>query len=149
MEHTDLNFHLLEHHQGFKAILPEDWQLEFEAQWPQMRDRAQIWVLKDHEAIIAGGLLLKDLPPDLEACRSILLPWINPGALYIGFLYVLPERRQEGLGGFWLAAAKKEKAVPFWLSIEDFFLQDFYKKHGFQLVGELQDCGGPQWIMVG
>ena len=59
----------------------------------------------------------------------------NKGYLYVGFIFVIEERRQQNLGSIWLDNLKKMYPnQKFWLTIEDLKLDTFYVKNGFKRI---------------
>lgn len=117
----------------FFNILPLDWQETILPFWEIYKDSTKCYLLLENEKPIAGGLVFYKCPPDMLYAEEEANVWFNKGYLYLGFIYVLEERRGQNLGSFWLSKLKdKFPQQKYWLTIEDLGLHSFYAKNGFR-----------------
>lgn len=126
----------------FFNILPKDWQEGIVPYWEDYKETTKCYVLKDNNQIIAGGLVFSSCPPDMLYAQKEAEAYIKKDYLYIGFIYVIEERRNKNLGSIWLNELKK--VIPnqkFWLTIEDLKLDAFYVKNGFHKIKSLNNNG--------
>src|SRR5690554_5588589 len=141
---------LKDNSQLYFEILPRDWREAIEPIWEDFRKDASIFVLRDKGEIIAGGIVFKGIPPnrtDFEVQSGE--KYIKKGHHYIGFLYVVPHRRNEALGSRWLKTLKSRfPGQAYWLTIEDESLTPFYIKNGFECVAASPDTDLPEWLFV-
>ena len=136
--------------QLFFEILPQDWKDAIVPIWDDCSNEANIYVLRDEGEVIAGGIVFKGIPPhmtDFEIENSE--KYIKKGYRYIGFLYVVPHRRNEALGSRWLQALKNRfPKQAFWLTTEEEGLERFYIKNGFECVAASPDRDLPEWLFA-
>ncbi|MBU3822664.1 GNAT family N-acetyltransferase [Flavobacteriaceae bacterium XHP0103] len=126
----------------FFNILPLDWQETILPVWNNYKDTTKCYLLLDNEKPIAGGLVFYECPPDMLYAKEEAKVWFSKGYLYLGFVYVLQERRGQNLGSLWLSKLKdKFPQQKYWLTIEDLDLHSFYVKNGFKKIKELNDQG--------
>jgi ribosomal protein S18 acetylase RimI-like enzyme len=73
-----------------------------------------------------------------------LLGYVWGGWLHITYLWVAEDCRRRGLGGRLLEKAEHEATSEgvggAFLSTFDFQAPDFYRRHGYEVYGELRDC---------
>ena len=127
---------------GFFKILPKDWQESLVPVWENFKASTSGYLLIDNTQIIAGGLVFSKCPPDMLYAENEANTWFNKGFLYLGFIYVIEEKRHQNLGSVWLDNLKKR--IPnqkFWLTIEDLKLDAFYVKNGFKYVKSFYNDG--------
>jgi GNAT superfamily N-acetyltransferase len=93
--------------------------------------------------ITDGRMLLLTMHDEQEAIIAGLSGWTWGGCMEIEFLWVREEWRGEGLGTQLLAAAEAEgiargctQAI---LSTHSFQAPEFYKKHGYEVYGAVDD----------
>jgi GNAT superfamily N-acetyltransferase len=93
--------------------------------------------------ITDGRMLLLTMHDEQEAIIAGLSGWTWGGCMEIEFLWVREEWRGEGLGTQLLAAAEAEgiargctQAI---LSTHSFQAPEFYKKHGYEVYGSVND----------
>lgn len=135
------------HHEPFFNILPEDWQEAIVPNWNHYQNDAKIYVFKDANKIVAGGIVFSTCPPDMKSHSKEAQKWFNNGFLYIGFLYVVESHRNKKLGSQWIDALKKSMPdQSFWLVIEDEGLGTFYEKHQFKMEKIIQSGDTTEWL---
>ena len=126
----------------FFKILPKDWHEGIEPFWDTYKATTKGYLLIENNQIIAGGLVFYKWPPDMKYAEDEATIWITRGYLYVGFIYVIEERRQQNLGSVWLDNLKKTYPnQKFWLTIEDLKLDTFYTKNGFKRIKSLNNNG--------
>lgn len=133
----------------FFDILPEDWQEDIKPIWNQYESSSHIYLWEDEGKIAGGGIVFSKTTPDMMYAREIAEKWFAKGYLYIGFLWVNPEKRGQHLGSLWLK--KLYKNFPdqkYWLTIEDFGLEHFYERNGFRIEKELVNENKIEKLMV-
>uniref|UniRef100_UPI0040472D09 GNAT family N-acetyltransferase n=1 Tax=Mariniflexile sp. TaxID=1979402 RepID=UPI0040472D09 len=126
----------------FFNILPKDWQEGILPFWQTYKMTTQGYLLVEKNQIIAGGLVFSKCPPDMLYAESEANLWFDTGYLYVGFIYVIEERRQQNLGSVWLDHLKRMYPnQKYWLTIEDLKLDAFYIKNGFKRIKSLYNNG--------
>ncbi len=133
----------------FFKLLPASWTGQLLEVWEYYTLKSELFVLVSEGKIVAGGLVVKGLPEDMQHFLQEAMFWSSQGYLYIGYLWVVEEYRNHGLGSKWLQALlayypKKR----FWLAVEEEGLQKFYLANGFRLVKELANGNDVEWILV-
>jgi diamine N-acetyltransferase len=122
----------------FFNILPLDWQDSILPFWETYKSTTKCYVLLENDIVIAGGLVFSECSPDMLYDKEEADSWFKNGYLYLGFIYVLEEKRGNNLGSIWLSSIKdKFPNQKYWLTIEDLGLHDFYTKNGFTKVKPL------------
>ncbi len=118
----------------FFQILPQDWQEAILPFWNEYKTSTRCYVLTDeNQNIIAGGLVFTQCPPDMVYAEEEANKWLNKGYEYLGFIYVIEERRKQNLGSIWLTQLKQmNPKQKYWLVIEEEKLDAFYVKNGFK-----------------
>lgn len=140
-------FRLLTKAKPFLKILPQDWQDEIVPFWNDFKDSSQVYVIEENEHIIGGGIIFSKPPPDLENFKEEAQQWFNNGFLYIGFLWIDEDKRNQNLGSFWLEELKrKHPEQNYWLLIEEERLHRFYQKNGFLLNKTVEHPKNPDWL---
>ncbi|QQS50572.1 MAG: GNAT family N-acetyltransferase [Bacteroidota bacterium] len=133
----------------FFQFLPSDWALEIEPYWNKYQASSQIFVLEEHNQIVAGGIVFSTLSPDTLYYGNHAQKWFQKGYLYIGFLFVCEQRRNEGLGSKWVQEVRQNlEGKKLWLAIDDYGLVNFYSKLGFELVDTLEYRNRTEWVMA-
>ncbi len=132
----------------FFNILPDDWRVEIEPVWGDHESYATIYSLYDDGQVVAGGIVFRKYAPDIMSNESKSQKWMGRGYLYVGFLWVSPNRRNQNLGSIWLQCLKEKMPErPFWLAIEEPTLEHFYSKNGFVLEETITGANYIEWIM--
>ena len=127
---------------SFFNILPKDWQEGIVPFWEDYKETTEGYVLIDNNKIIAGGLVFSTCPPDMLYDKDEAEKWINKGYLYVGFIFVIEERRQQNLGSIRLDNLKTTYPnQKFWLTNEDLKLDSFYDKNGFKRIKIINNNG--------
>lgn len=133
----------------FLIQLPADWREPLETWMGEHPGEPHVHVLRQGEAVVAGGALFNSLPPGMSAFEDEALVWLSRGYGYLGFIWVVPERRGEGLGQRWLQYMQRSGLCPaYWLTVEEEGLIAFYERCGFQNRGEITGESGPEWLLV-
>ena len=133
----------------FFKILPEDWQEGIVPFWETYKVSTNCYVLSENNQIIAGGLVFSMCPPDMLYTEVEANTWFEKGYLYLGFIYVLEEKRGLNLGSMWLNELKKmHPEQNYWLTIEDLKLDGFYVKNDFKRVKSLYNNGVEEGLYV-
>lgn len=126
----------------FFNMLPQDWQQSILPFWEEYKNTTKCYVLLENDEPIVGGLVFSECPPDMLYAKDEANSWFNNGYLYLGFIYVLEEKRGHNLGSIWLSHLKnKFPKQKYWLTIEDLGLHGFYIKNGFVKVKALNNNG--------
>lgn len=134
----------------FFNTLPPDWQAGIVPYWSEYKHTARIFVLESATEVLGGGIVFSTLSPDTQpAYAAEAQQWFDEGYLYIGFLWIGEQHRDQQLGSAWLQSVyhvlPKQK---FWLSIEEHRLASFYIRNGFELKHSLQLADSQEWILV-
>lgn len=133
-------------HQFFD-MLPLDWQEGILPFWETYKSNTTCYLLLEDEVPLAGGLVFSKCPPDMMYAKKKAGVWFKKGYLYLGFIYVLEEKRGQNLGSIWLSNLKKMfPKQKFWLTIEDMGLHGFYTKNGFKRIEVLNNNGKEEVI---
>ena len=133
----------------FFKILPQDWQEIIEPQWEQFNNSASIYVFKENETIIAGGIVFKNGHPNSTVFEKTYEYLYAENYYYVGFLWVIPEKRNQQLASKWLSKVHEiNNNQKYWLTIEEASLCDFYKKNGYKLLAENNDSESEEMIFT-
>lgn len=133
----------------FFNILPLDWQEGIVPFWSDLKATTSCYILEEKNQIIAGGLVFSSCPPDMKYAEKEVNFWFQNAYLYVGFIYVIPEKRGQNLGSFWLQNLKKKYPhQKYWLTIEDLTLDSFYTKNGFKRIKSIFNEGIEEVIYV-
>lgn len=120
---------------AFFNILPEDWKKGILPFWEELKSTTSCYIISENDAIIGGGLVFSSCPPDMKYAENEANFWFEKGYLYLGFIFVLEEKRGQNLGSFWLEnLIKIHPNQKYWLTIEDIKLHNFYTKNGFRKI---------------
>lgn len=133
----------------FFRELPPDWRAEIEPLWPQIAPESRILVFAEKGVFKGGGILSRAIFPDMAPIATRARQLYDRQYWYVGFLFVSPGFRSEGLGSRWLEAVRT--AVPargFWLVIEKLGLLQFYARSGFHVEHITQQGGRREWLLV-
>jgi hypothetical protein len=133
----------------FFNMLPNDWKPYIVPYWDSYKDSAKIYVLKENEEVIAGGLVFSKSLPDMSDFERSLQHLFKEGYLYIGFIWVPLDKRNKNLASQWLTLLKNQNPTQkYWLTIEEEWLKHFYEKNDFVLVEESNDADDKEWLYV-
>ncbi len=133
----------------FFNMLPDDWQILIVPYWESYKDDAKIYVLKENEEVVAGGLVFSRSLPDMSDFEKSLQYLFSEGYLYLGFIWVPLDKRNRQLASQWLTLLKNQDPnQKYWLTIEEPWLKHFYEKNGFKLIKESDDAGDKEWLYV-
>ena len=133
----------------FFNILPQDWQQIIVPNWEEFKDSASIYVFKENEAVIAGGIVFKSGHPNSTDFENKYNYLYDEKYYYLGFLWVIPEKRNQQLASKWLTEIKKAYSnQKFWLTIEEEPLKYFYQKNDFKLIAESNDENYKEWVLT-
>ena len=133
----------------FFNMLPEDWQVLIVPYWESYKDVAKIYVLKENEEVVAGGLVFSKSLPDMSDFERAQQHFFKEGYLYIGFIWVPLDKRNKNLASQWLTLLKNlDPTQKYWLTIEEEWLKHFYEKNGFVLIEESDDAADKEWLYV-
>ncbi len=131
----------------FFNILPKDWQDEIVPFWKDYQNNSDIFIFEEEGHVIGGGIVFQSCPPDLQYFKVQSQKYFDQGFLYVGFIYIREDRRQQHLGSLWLQELKKQHyGQKYWLVIEDPTLGAFYKKNGYQLEKSIVESEHEEWI---
>lgn len=135
--------------EDFFKILPLDWQFIIVPQWKDYKTSSDIYVIEIDNSVVAGGIVFKKMPPNATVLEMSYSYLFEQSYLYLGFIFVLPEYRNQKLASFWLENIKKTyKNGSFWLTIEDYSLKSFYEKNGFSIINHKALADSDEWAMV-
>ncbi|MDP3360451.1 MAG: hypothetical protein Q8S41_14000 [Lutibacter sp.] len=133
----------------FFNILPNDWQYLIVPYWESYKDVAKIYVLKENEEVVAGGLVFSKSLPDMSDFERSLQYLFKEGYLYIGFIWVPLEKRNRNFASQWLTLLKNQDPnQKYWLTIEEEWLKHFYEKNGFKLMKESDGADNKEWLFT-
>jgi predicted GNAT family N-acyltransferase len=131
----------------FFNILPQDWQALIVPYWDSYKDSAKIYVLKENDEVVTGGLVFSKSLPDMSDFERSVQYLFSEGYLYIGFIWVPEHKRNQQLASQWLTLLKKQNPnQKYWLTIEEAWLKHFYEKNGFKLIKESNDADNKEWL---
>lgn len=134
---------------GFFKVLPTSWRYDLMAFWPNYGNDSEIFVIQENCNCLGGGIVFSRLPPDSSPWSAHAPHWFDLGYYYLGYIWVLPQRRGEGLGSFWLQQINSQfSASGFWLTVEKVELIKFYEQQGFALTEKLLVGDKAEWLMV-
>lgn len=138
---------LQNNHYLFLEMLPNDWQDELQPFWADIKDYSELYVLKENETIIGGGIVFTKAPPDILYFKEEAQEWFDSGFLYLGFIWISENKRNMNLGSLWLEELKKtDPTQKYWLLIEDDNLHRFYDRNGFILTKTIYTQDHPEWL---
>jgi diamine N-acetyltransferase len=144
-----MNFEVCGNCSEFFKILPLDWLESILPHWETINETTKGYLLVENQKIISGGLVFSKCPPDMLYAIDEANHWIKNGYLYLGFIYVIEERRHQNLGSIWLNSLKQmHPNQKYWLTIEDLKLDTFYKKNDFKKVKTLFNDNQEEWLYV-
>ncbi len=131
----------------FFNILPQDWQVLIVPYWDSYKDSAKIYVLKEGDEVVAGGLVFSKSLPDMSDFERSVQHLFKEGYLYIGFIWVPEHKRNQQLASQWLTLLKNQDPnQKYWLTIEEAWLKHFYEKNGFKLIKESNYAADKEWL---
>ena len=133
----------------FFTILPQDWQEIIAPKWKKFSNTASVYVFKEDKEIIAGGIVFRKGHPKCTNFEKKYEYLYAENYYYIGFLWVIPQKRNQQLASKWLskvhAINNKQK---YWLTIEEISLQYFYQKNGYKLLAESNELYCNEMILT-
>lgn len=133
----------------FFNILPDDWKALIEPYWDNYKDAAKIYVLKEDDEVVAGGIVFSKSLPDMSDFERSVQSLFSEGYLYIGFIWVPLDKRNRQLASQWLTLLKNQDPnQKYWLTIEEAWLKHFYEKNGFKLIKESNDADNKEWLFT-
>lgn len=139
--------HLSKNTNSFFNCLPQDWQDEIVPFWNAYQDTSKIYTLQENDQIIGGGIVFSTPPPDIDYFKEEAQEWFSNGFLYIGFLWIDEDKRNNNLGSFWLDELKRNHPEQnYWLLIEEERLHRFYQRNGFILNKTISHDEHPEWL---
>ena len=122
----------------FFNMLPVDWQESIVPHWENLKENAKIYILEDDNEICAGGIIFSTHVPEMEEYSDEARYWYSKKHLYIGFVWVPLQKRNNNYGTLWFKNLfELDKKQHYWLTIEDKNLRYFYEKLGFTYVKTL------------
>lgn len=131
----------------FFEILPRDWQDEIVPFWTHYETSSKIFVIEENNRIIGGGIVFATTPPDVIYYKEEAQHWFDNEYLYIGFLWIAEDKRNNNLGSFWLDELKMQNTKQkYWLLIEDERLHGFYQRNGFKLIKTIINDQHAEWL---
>ena len=131
----------------FFNLLPDDWKPFIVPYWEDYKDAAKIYVLKENEETVAGGLVFSTSLPDMSDFERSQQHLFAEGYLYLGFIWVPLDKRNRQLASQWLTLLKNQDPTQkYWLTIEEAWLKHFYEKNGFVLIEESNDADNKEWL---
>ena len=140
-------FEVCKNVEAFFEVLPTDWKESLLPYWDDLKSATTCYVISENNKIFVGGLMFTVCPPDMLYAKTEAESWLNKGYNYLGFIYVIEEKRHQNLGSLWLNNLKE--LLPnqkFWLTIEDERLDAFYVKNGFKRIKSLRNQGEQEWL---
>jgi GNAT superfamily N-acetyltransferase len=140
---------ITDHAQAFFDILPPDWQEGIVPYWSEYKKSAQIMVLKKNGTILGGGIIFSSISPDTKIYADLAQSWFDRGCLYIGFLWIDEQFRNQKLGTKWLEEVfKLNLNQKYWLTIEEENLIRFYTQNQFRLIQKIELPEINEWLMA-
>ena len=138
-----------ENPEQFFNLLPDDWKALIEPYWDSYKNAAKIYVLKENDEVVAGGLVFSKSLPDMSDFEQSLQHLFSEGYLYIGFIWVPEHQRNRQLASQWLTLLKGQYPnQKYWLTIEEEWLKHFYEKNGFKLIQESDGGDNKEWLFT-
>ena len=133
----------------FFNILPQDWQDIIVPQWKNFKDSASIFIFKENEELIAGGIVFEKSHINMTPFEKEHQYLYAENYFYLGFIWVIPSKRNQQLASKWLTEIKKAYSnQKFWLTIEEEPLKYFYQKNDFKLIAESNDENYKEWVLT-
>lgn len=132
---------------SFFEILPKDWQEEIIPFWTHYEDSSKIFIIEENNTVIGGGIIFSTTPPDIIYFKEEAQLWFDDDYLYIGFLWIAEDKRNNNLGSLWLEELKNlNPDQKYWLLIEDERLHGFYQRNGFKLIKTIINDQHSEWL---
>lgn len=134
----------------FFDILPTEWKNIIVPNWIFYKKTATIYVIKDNSEIICGGIVFAEILKEMTSFEISYQNLFTDGFLYLGYIWVAENRRNQQLASKWLTFLKElNPQQKYWLTIEEEQLNYFYKKNGFKLFAESNDDTAiKEWIFT-
>lgn len=133
----------------FFNILPKDWQEDIVPFWKDYQSSSSIYGIELQQEIVGGGIVFKQVAPDVQHYKEEAEKLLNMNLLYFAFLWLDPVLRGKNLGSWWISQLKEHyKPTDFWLSVEDAGLLDFYQRNGFKVYKEILIDQKKEWILI-
>lgn len=133
----------------FFNMLPDDWQVLIVPYWDNYKGSAKIYILKEGNEAVAGGLIFSKSLPDMSDFERSLQYLFSEGYLYIGFIWVPEHKRNRQLASQWLTLLKdQDPNQKYWLTIEEQPLKYFYEKNDFKLIKESNNDDDKEWLFT-
>ncbi len=133
----------------FFRELPDDWTDGLQAAWPEIAGESLILVSADKQGFHCGGVVSRAVFPDMGPYSDRARELYDRQYWYIGYLFVHPDYRSEGLGTRWMEAARTRVAARgLWLVIEKIGLLKFYARSGFHVDRILHIGDDREWLLI-
>lgn len=133
----------------FFGVLPDDWREGIAPYWHKYEESTNVYVLEKENRIAGGGLVFSTPAPDTLTYKEEAEHWFDQGYLYIGFLWIDEQFRNQRLGSYWLRQLfARDQSQRFWLAIEEEDLAAFYQKNGFYVKKTIHPGSSMEWIML-
>ena len=133
----------------FFTILPEDWQNLIVPHWNLYKNTASIYVLKENDTIVAGGIVFSEKLLEMTPFEEEFCYLFSEGYLYLGYIWVAEDKRNKRLATTWLTHLKQQNPIQkYWLTIEEESLTYFYERNDFKLLAKSNDATTKEWLMV-
>lgn len=133
----------------FFRELPDDWAEGLRNAWPDIAGESRLLVNAENRRFTCGGIVSRAIFPDMGPYEDRARELYNRQYWYIGYLFVHPKHRSEGLGTRWMEAVQTEvPARGFWLVIEKIGLLKFYARSGFHVDRILHIGEDREWLLI-
>jgi diamine N-acetyltransferase len=138
---------------AFFQFITKEWADSIAPIWDAYKNDANIFALMQNTNILAGGIVFKNISPDVahysKDLINLLSNFFSNNYLYIAYLYVSESERGKGLGVLWLNHVFNYfPNVHFMLTVEDENLLPFYKKIGFIVYKIIAFENHNEWLLI-
>jgi len=117
----------------FFDFFPPDWKQELFPQWKTLSESTEIFVLSKDASMVTLGLVFNTNFPHFSPLEKIAFKDLHSYP-YIGYVYTLPEYRNQGYGKQWFKSLLENNTMQnYWLTIENLELEKFYTQLEFKL----------------
>lgn len=124
----------------FFDLLPKEWQESIDSSIHYFKDNATLYLLEENNTLLAGGIVFSKHLPEMDAYREEANYWFSNDYLYIGYVWVPFEKRNNNYGSLWFTYLfKKDPTQHYWLTTEETSLRYFYEKMGFTFLKTLRN----------
>ena len=133
----------------FFKIVPQEWQEEITPFWDSLKSDAKIYILENRTKIIGGGIVFHKLPPNFDYFETEANSLFAKGYLYLGFIWIEENFRNQNLGSFWLNHLKaQDLSQKYFLLTEEDHLQHFYEKNDFLRLKTVRNQDQEEWLYI-